>query len=204
MISHTTRVSNAAYSLWEAAGHPEGQDLEFWYEAELRVSQAGRTKPSPITKRRAVDLTTPECSGNVATTGAHRQVIIKRAVVVEDSSQTQQLIGLVLQSLGVSEIAMASNGEEALALIKSGGADIVIMDRMMDVMDGLECTRRIRQGVDGIDPKLPIILLTSVAGEVSEKAAYDVGVDLFLSKPFSIKKLTSGLCAVLGAREGLG
>ncbi len=124
---------------------------------------------------------------------------IKRAIVVDDNSQVRQLIGLVLQSLGAQTIAMAGNGEEALASIRDGGADIIIMDRMMDVMDGLECTRRIRKGIAGIDPKTPIILLTGVADEDSENAAYAAGVDLFLGKPFSIRTIYSGVSKVIGA-----
>ena len=72
------------------------------------------------------------------------------------------------------------------------------MDWKMDVMDGLECTRRIRAGIDGIPPKLPIILLTGMTGKSSESAAYEAGADLFMEKPFSIKKLHAGVMKILG------
>ena len=66
----------------------------------------------------------------------------------------------------------------------------------MDVMDGLECTRRMRAATDCIDPKLAIILQT---GSDSERAAYDAGADLFMEKPFSIKKLDAGIVKIIGA-----
>ena len=121
----------------------------------------------------------------------------KRAVVVEDSAQMRSLIHLGLGSVGISEIIEAENGAQAIDLLKAGGADIVIMDWMMDVMDGIECTKCIRGGMDGIDPKIPIILLTSKVSEEAKTAAYAAGVDLFMGKPFSLKQLYAGVKKVL-------
>jgi CheY-like chemotaxis protein len=122
-----------------------------------------------------------------------------RAVVVEDNSQMRALIHTVLGSIGFKEIIEAANGEEAIMQIGRSRAQLVIMDWKMDVMDGLECTRRIRAGTDGIDPKLPIILLTGMTGSDSERAAYEAGADLFMEKPFSIKKLHAGIEKIIGA-----
>ncbi|WP_156520882.1 response regulator, partial [Magnetospirillum moscoviense] len=107
--------------------------------------------------------------------------------------------GPPIWGMSVKEIIEAANGEEAIAQIGSSRAQLVIMDWKMDVMDGLECTRRIRAGTDGIDPKLPIILLTGMTGSDSEGDAYEAGVDLFMEKPFSIKKLHAGVVKILGA-----
>ncbi len=123
---------------------------------------------------------------------------IVRAVVVEDNIQMRGLIHMVLGSFAVREIAEAQNGVEAIAALQAGGADIVIMDWKMDVMDGLECTRRIRAGIEGIDPTLPIILLTGNVGKESEAAAYAAGASLFMEKPFSLKQLHAGVTKVLG------
>ncbi|OAN49545.1 hypothetical protein A6A04_19185 [Paramagnetospirillum marisnigri] len=125
---------------------------------------------------------------------------LKRAVIVEDNPQIRDLVHMVLTSIGISDVTEAGNGEEALTALKEGGADIVIMDWKMDVMDGLECTSRIRAGVDGVDPRLPIILLTAMGGKDSETAAYAAGVDHFMVKPFSIKSLHASVTKVLGSR----
>ena len=123
----------------------------------------------------------------------------KKAVIVEDNIQTRLLVRMVLDSVGVRQVVEAENGEAAISALKADHADLAIMDWNMDVMDGLECTRRIRAGIDGINPRLPIILLTGNRGQASEAAAYAAGVDLFMEKPFSIKSLYAGVSKVLGA-----
>ena len=120
------------------------------------------------------------------------------AMIVEDSVQTRQLIHMALNSAGITKVVEAENGAAAIAAIKANQANIAIMDWQMDVMDGLECTRRIRSGVQGIDQRLPIILLTGSVGPSSEAAAYSAGVDLFMEKPFSIRSLHEGVLKVLG------
>ena len=125
-------------------------------------------------------------------------VRLNRAVIVEDNAQMRELIHIVLEALGITEIVLAANGVEALSALQAGGADIVFMDWQMDVMDGLECTRRIRAGVDGIDPKTNIVLVTGMVGEKNSDTAYATGVDLFLEKPVSMKLLNAGVKKVLG------
>ena len=122
----------------------------------------------------------------------------KRAVIVDDDTQIQYVIQLVLETLGFNSIVKVGNGAEAIAAIGKDGADIVIMDWKMDVMDGLECTRRIRSGIDGIDPKTPIILLTMVRGTRSEAAARAAGADLFMEKPFSLSELHVAVAKLIG------
>lgn len=125
----------------------------------------------------------------------------KRAIVVEDDLASRELVQFVLRSIGFGDIVVAKNGAEALNILQSSRADIAVMDWQMDVMDGLECTRRIRAGMEGIDRRLPIILLTGHVGEDNEKAAYAAGVNLFMEKPFSIKKLHAGIAEALGGNE---
>ncbi|CDL00301.1 Chemotaxis protein CheY [Magnetospirillum gryphiswaldense MSR-1 v2] len=122
----------------------------------------------------------------------------RRAVIVEDNAQMRELIHMVLGALGITEIVSAANGAEAISALQAGGADIVFMDWQMDVMDGLECTRRIRAGVDGIDPKTVIVLVTGMVGEKNAETAFAAGVDLFLEKPVSVKILHAGVEKILG------
>ena len=125
----------------------------------------------------------------------------KIALVVEDSLNTRKLIDMALGSAGIKHVVEAENGETALVALKNGHADLVVMDWQMDVMDGLECTRRIRSGIEGIDPRLPIILLTGIGGKESEAAAYAAGVNFFMEKPFSIKALHAGIIKVMAPSE---
>jgi len=125
----------------------------------------------------------------------------KRAVIVEDSAQMRDLIKMALTASGITDIDQAENGLEAIDLLKSRGADIVIMDWQMDVMDGMECTRQIRGGTDGIAPETPIILLTGMVSEDSEAAAYAAGADLFMGKPFSLKQLHAGIIKAVSGKQ---
>jgi two-component system chemotaxis response regulator CheY len=126
---------------------------------------------------------------------------VKRAVVVEDDASTRQLVQFVLRSIGIGDIVEAENGEEAISALKACKADLAVIDWQMDVMDGLECTRRIRAGIEGIDPKLVIILLTGQVGKENEKLAYEAGVDLFLEKPFSVKMMHAGVTKALSGAK---
>lgn len=125
----------------------------------------------------------------------------KRAIVVEDDLASRELVQFVLRSIGFTEIVVATNGAEALQVLQANKAEVAVIDWQMDGMDGLECTRRIRAGVEGIDPKLAVILLTGNVGEENEKKAYAAGVDLFMEKPFSIKKLHTGIAKVLSGQN---
>ncbi|CAA7626557.1 response regulator [Magnetospirillum sp. SS-4] len=123
----------------------------------------------------------------------------KRAVIVEDAPQMRTLIKVVLHEFGVKEIVEAEDGNEAMLTLREGGADIVVMDWMMPGMDGIECTRRIRAGQEGIDPNIPIILATGVEGDSAEAMALAAGANCFLKKPFSIKRLHAAFVKALGA-----
>ena len=121
----------------------------------------------------------------------------KRAVIVEDSEAWRKLLHLALGNVGIIDIAEARNGLDALEVLKANQADIVIMDWQMDGMDGMECTKRIRAGIEGVDPAIPIILLTGMANEQSKAAAYEAGATLFMAKPFSLRQLNAGVLKVL-------
>jgi two-component system, chemotaxis family, chemotaxis protein CheY len=86
----------------------------------------------------------------------------KRAVIVEDTPQMRALIKVVLNQFGVAEIIEAENGVEAMAALKAGGADVIVMNWMMP-------------GMDGIDPSIPIILATGVPCDSAETTALEAG-----------------------------
>lgn len=84
-------------------------------------------------------------------------------------------------------LTTAANGAEALALLPSLRPDLIITDLMMPVMDGLSLIDRVRQ-----DPKLsrvPIVMLTASGEEADRVGAAAVGVDAFVTKPFSSREM---------------
>ena len=118
---------------------------------------------------------------------------IQRAVVVEDNARFRDLVKIVLGSLGINEVAEAKDGHEAADVLKTFAADLVIMDWTMDGMDGITCTRHIRNGTLGNNPSMPIVMVSGHSGEDVVLQAREAGVNVYLTKPISIKALHAGI-----------
>ena len=125
---------------------------------------------------------------------------IDRAVVVDDNAQFRELLKMVLGSFGVTQVVEAKDGVEAMRVLDSFDADVVIMDWRMAGMDGITCARRIRNIVLSRNPDLPIVMLSGYGDENDVRKAHDAGVDVYLTKPISMKPLLAGIQkAVSGA-----
>ena len=118
----------------------------------------------------------------------------RRILVVEDDVRNVFSLTNILEPHGVS-VVIARNGQEALdELAKATSSadaaiDLVLMDVMMPVMDGLTATRRIRQ-----DPhwsKLPIITLTAKAMPDDQERCIEAGANDYMAKPLDVDKLLS-------------
>jgi CheY-like chemotaxis protein len=109
-----------------------------------------------------------------------------RVLAVEDNPFNRGLLRKMLGGLGVEEIVMAENGQEALDALAAGQAfDIILMDIQMPVLDGLEATRAIR--AMGLD--VPIIALTAHVLESDQRKSQEAGMNGHLPKPYSRKDL---------------
>ena len=115
-----------------------------------------------------------------------------KILVVDDESRMRKLVKdfLVRQDYEVLE---AGNGEEALDIFyaKKGSA-LIILDVMMPKMTGWEVCREIRE-----ISKVPIIMLTARGEESDELQGFELGVDEYISKPFSPKILVARVEAIL-------
>lgn len=118
----------------------------------------------------------------------------RRILVVEDDVRNVYSLTNILEPRGAM-VAIARNGQEAIdALERSaepGGApiDLVLMDVMMPVMDGLTATREIRK--DARWAKLPIISLTAKAMPDDQQRCIDAGASDYMAKPLDVDKLLS-------------
>jgi DNA-binding response OmpR family regulator len=104
------------------------------------------------------------------------------------------------------EVIVATTGNEALELLATHRADIILLDIMLPDMDGFEICRRIRQ-CDVPRPSLvpadvPIVMLTAKAEDADKLRGFETGVDDYITKPFNPPELTARLQAVL--RRTLG
>ena len=121
-----------------------------------------------------------------------------RVLVVEDERINQLTIAAMLRKFGCI-YEQAANGLEALQRLGQTHFDCVLMDMQMPQLDGLETTRRIRAGSDGVlDPTVPIIALTAHAQDADRDAALAAGVDDYVSKPVDMDALARAIGKRLG------
>ena len=107
-------------------------------------------------------------------------------LVVDDVVDNQVLISLHLQQSGY-RVVTASNGEEALKVAELSPPDLILMDIGMPELDGLGATRKIRE--HPVLQTVPVIALTAFSTEGFRRAAYDVGIDGYLTKPIDFDRL---------------
>jgi two-component system, OmpR family, KDP operon response regulator KdpE len=112
-------------------------------------------------------------------------------LVAEDQETLRTSISRNLRARGF-EVIEAANGMEALSLWDAEQPQLLILDVMMPRMDGLEVCRRVRER-----STVPIIVLTAMDAESDKVAAFDLGADDYLCKPFSVEELLARVRAVL-------
>ncbi len=123
-------------------------------------------------------------------TGDVRSFAHVRVLAVEDNAFNRTLLAKMLEVLGVREVTMVENGQEAVDLLQvNGDFDLVLMDIQMPVLDGLEATRRIR----ALGLTLPIVALTAHALEADQHKSFEAGMNGHLSKPYRPQELAQTL-----------
>lgn len=111
-----------------------------------------------------------------------------KILLAEDEAQLNRVVTVAMQKSGY-EVDSVFNGKEAVDKVKENAYDVIIMDIMMPVMDGLEAVKEIRAMGD----KTFIVMLTAKS-EIDDKVTgLDVGADDYLTKPFSLKELLARL-----------
>ncbi len=115
-----------------------------------------------------------------------------KILVVDDESRMRKLVRDFLTRQNY-EVLEAADGEEALDIFyKDKAIALLILDVMMPKMNGWEVCREIRQ-----TSKVPIIMLTAKSDESDELMGFDLGVDEYITKPFSPKILVARVEAIL-------
>ena len=104
-------------------------------------------------------------------------------LLVDDSRTERLLLKSILEDIGVGSIRQAEDGEEALKVLQTFPADLVLSDLHMAPMDGIQLTRQLRRASARPNPFLPILLLTADATQERLSEALEAGVNGFLSKP---------------------
>jgi DNA-binding response OmpR family regulator len=129
-----------------------------------------------------------------------RERLAKLFVMVADRDhRTASLVQRILFSFGFRNLDITTNGESALALLRSRPYDIIITEWNMTPLDGVSLIKAIRTAKDDarIPRDIPIIMLTAQADLDSVHAARDAGVTEFVAKPFSAKTISNRIIQII-------
>ena len=107
-------------------------------------------------------------------------------LVVDDSADNVAMISLFLQQQGY-RVLTAGNGEDAITVAAQMMPNLILMDINLPTLDGLGATRRIREN-DALRD-IPIVAITAFGTEGFQRAAYDVGVSGYLTKPLDLDRM---------------
>jgi len=126
-----------------------------------------------------------------------------RILVVDDEASITEFVSYNLRKEGY-EVAVAENGDDALALAKSQPFDLVVLDVMLPGIDGYEVCRRLRA-----ESSVPVLFLSARDTELDKVVGLEIGGDDYLAKPFGVRELQARVKALLrrapaGVREAGG
>lgn len=121
-----------------------------------------------------------------------------KILVVDDESRMRKLVKDFLVRSGYT-VLEADNGEAAIdTFMENKDIALIVLDVMMPKMDGWEVCRELRK-----DSKIPIIMLTARGDERDELMGFELGVDEYITKPFSPKILVARIEAILRRTAGV-
>ena len=111
-------------------------------------------------------------------------------LLVEDNILNQRIVTFSLRKYH-HEVTIANNGKEALDIFKNSRFDVILMDIMMPVMDGLDATLHIREyeALEHIKKQTPIIALTANTMDNDREKCLSYGMNEFMAKPFDMERL---------------
>lgn len=115
-----------------------------------------------------------------------------RLLVVDDEANIRDLLAAALRFAGFA-VTTASNGNEALTLVREERPDLIVLDVMMPDMDGFTVTRRLRARGDD----MPVLFLTARADPKDAVSGLTAGGDDYVTKPFSLEEVVARIRAIL-------
>lgn len=117
-----------------------------------------------------------------------------KILVVDDEQDILELIRHTLNKEGY-EVHIGANGQQAIEKATKVIPDLIVMDVMMPVMDGMEACRQLKENAQ--TAHIPIVFLTARSEEFAELAGFEAGADDYISKPIRARVLLSRIKAIL-------
>ncbi len=118
-------------------------------------------------------------------------------LLVEDNPHMRSLLRQILNSYGIRNVVEAEDGAKGYERFKQKKADVIIVDWMMDRLNGIDFTRMVRTADDSPDKFVPIIMLTGYTKKERVVEARDCGVTEFMAKPVSAQSLYDRIASVI-------
>lgn len=125
---------------------------------------------------------------------------VLKVLLAEDNKVNQKVTMMMLRNLG-HQGTVVENGMEAVEAVDQDPYDLILMDRQMPVMDGLDATRQICRRYPDRADRPRIIALTADAMEEDRERFLQAGADAYLSKPIRTKDLKACIDEVFGFRD---
>jgi DNA-binding response OmpR family regulator len=122
---------------------------------------------------------------------------VTRVLVVDDDPQVLRLLRVNFELEGY-EVLSATNGEEALELVRGDSPDVVVCDVMMPGIDGLEVVRRLR--ADPATVSMPLVVVSAKAQRADVSHGLRLGADAYVTKPFDPAELLDVVAQLLSKR----
>ena len=116
---------------------------------------------------------------------------IQKVLIADDEKHIREILKMYCEKEGF-DVIEAADGAEAILKVQSEKPDILILDIMMPVMDGLEVCKQVRKMSD-----LPIIMVTAKDDDDERIAGLEIGTDDYITKPFSVEELLARIRAAL-------
>jgi|688.fasta_scaffold63151_3 two-component system chemotaxis response regulator CheY len=120
-------------------------------------------------------------------------------LIVDDSGTIRGQLRNFLQESGCKVIAEAKNGIEAIDQYVRNKPEIVTLDLVMPVLDGLSALSEIRR----YDPKAKVMVITSSLSKKNRSEAEELGVEIFVEKPISLEKIQQALSEIQRFKKGI-
>ena len=121
---------------------------------------------------------------------------MRKILIIEDEPDIQELFAAYLRDAGY-EIVIAGDGVEALAQFQQGAFDMILLDLMLPKIDGFGVCELIRR-----ESSVPILMLTALDGEQEQLRGFQMEIDDYVTKPFSMPILLQKIRAILRRTAG--
>lgn len=130
-----------------------------------------------------------------------RSMAKAQILIIEDDRSLADVLDYNLKLDGY-QTTVAYDGQEGLQQAKLRAPDLIVLDLMLPLIDGLEICRRLR--ADPLTRNILVLMLTAKTEETDEVVGFSVGTDDYVGKPFSVKVLLERIRALLRRRDGSG